>query len=89
MAKTTDEPPSDEVMGSIRGCAGDALAVLGHEFASADPATWRASTFSNCAVASAARRRSRFAVTNDSQSDMSRCETTAARRSRQPGFVGL
>jgi hypothetical protein len=39
VAKTTDEPLSDEVMGSIRGCADDALAVLGPEFASADPAT--------------------------------------------------
>src|SRR5438045_3324257 len=38
VAKTTDEPPSDEVMGSIRGCAGDALAVLGLD-ATADPAT--------------------------------------------------
>jgi hypothetical protein len=37
VAKTSDEPPSDEVMGSIRGCASDALAVLGPEFASADP----------------------------------------------------
>jgi hypothetical protein len=31
VAKTTDEPPDDETMGSIRGCARDALAVLGLE----------------------------------------------------------
>ena len=31
MALTTDEPLNDETMGSIRGCAGDALVVLGLE----------------------------------------------------------
>ena len=37
MAKMTDEPLNDETMGSIRGCAGDALTVLGLN-ATADPA---------------------------------------------------
>jgi hypothetical protein len=35
--KFSEQPISDEVMGSIRGCAADALTVLGPEFESADP----------------------------------------------------
>jgi hypothetical protein len=34
-----DEPLNDETMASIRGCATDALQVLGPQYASADPAT--------------------------------------------------
>src|SRR5262245_22757084 len=39
MAKMSDEPLSDETMASIRGCANDALKVLGPKYASAEPAT--------------------------------------------------
>jgi len=38
MLKITDEPLNDETMGSIRGCAGDALTVLGID-PSANPTT--------------------------------------------------
>jgi hypothetical protein len=39
MAKMNDEPLNDETMGSISGCANDALQVLGRSFMSADAAT--------------------------------------------------
>ena len=37
MARMSDEPLSDAAMASIRGCADDALQVLGPQYASADP----------------------------------------------------
>jgi hypothetical protein len=37
MPKISDEPIPEETLASIRGCAADALAVLGRKFASADP----------------------------------------------------
>src|SRR5947209_5827585 len=39
MAKTSDEPLNDETMASIRGCANEALEILGPKYASADPET--------------------------------------------------
>ena len=39
MAKMNEEPLNDETMASIRGCANDALQVLGPKYASSDPAT--------------------------------------------------
>jgi hypothetical protein len=39
MAKMSDAPLNDETMGSIRGCANDALQVLGPKYATADPVT--------------------------------------------------
>lgn len=35
----TEQPVPDDIMGNIRGCANDALKVLGSKFAKADPAT--------------------------------------------------
>jgi hypothetical protein len=39
MARISDEPVPHETLSSIRGCAVDALGLLGRKFASADPAT--------------------------------------------------